>query len=199
VQRALESTAALCSELGHEVVSAAPDYGGAAFAEHFLDLWCSEPAALVEDLESRGIDPATVLEPATLGMAARYRARPADAMERAVAFFTAYPQRMDAFFEDHDAILSPVLRTPPILLGTQDGTKRFEDIVEPLLDYVSYTPVWNAAGNPAMSVPLAWSEAGLPIGSQFAARLGGEATLLALAYELEAARPWRDRLPPNPA
>ncbi|MCP5068143.1 MAG: hypothetical protein GY946_16400, partial [bacterium] len=77
------------------------------------------------------------------------------------------------------------------------GTLPFEQVYEPLVDYVSYTPVWNAAGNPAMSVPLAWSPSGLPIGSQFAARLGGEGTLLALAYELEAAQPWRERLPPR--
>ena len=147
-------------------------------------------------MEQRGTDPTTVLEPVTLGMAARFRSKPADAIDRAARFFAAYERSIDAFFVDYDVVLSPVLRTPPILLGTQGGTLAFDEVFEPIVDYVSYTPAYNAAGNPAMSVPLGWSEAGLPIGSQLAARLGGEGTLLALAYELEAAAPWAGRRPP---
>ena len=67
----------------------------------------------------------------------------------------------------------------------------FETLRERCIRYVGYTPVHNVAGTPAMSVPLGWSAAGLPIGTQFAARRGDEATLLALAYELEEAQPWR--------
>ena len=61
---------------------------------------------------------------------------------------------------------------------------------------VGFTPVQNASGQPAMSVPLHWSTTGLPIGSHFAARAGAERTLLELAYQLEDARPWSARLPP---
>ena len=61
---------------------------------------------------------------------------------------------------------------------------------------IGYTSLMNAAGNPAMSVPLFWSDAGLPIGVQFAARFGDEATLFRLAGQLEQARPWFDRRPP---
>jgi amidase len=60
---------------------------------------------------------------------------------------------------------------------------------------VAYTPVHNVAGTPAASVPLAWNDAGLPIGTQLAARHGDERTLLELAYQLEAARPWAERWP----
>lgn len=60
-----------------------------------------------------------------------------------------------------------------------------------------FTPVFNAAGTPAMSIPLNWSANGLPVGSQFAARVGAEATLFGLAYQLEAARPWADRWAPH--
>jgi amidase len=62
--------------------------------------------------------------------------------------------------------------------------------------YVAYTPVFNVAGMPAMSVPLAWNAQNLPIGSQFAAKAGDERTLLELAYELEKARPWADKWAP---
>ncbi len=64
-----------------------------------------------------------------------------------------------------------------------------------VFDYLPYTPLHNICGTTAMSVPLAWDGNGLPIGSHFAARAGGEATLLALAYELEEAHPWAKRRP----
>lgn len=64
-------------------------------------------------------------------------------------------------------------------------------------DYMPYTPLFNATGQPATSVPLYWNATGLPIGMQFAMRLGGEATLLRLAGQLEQARPWADRVPPG--
>jgi amidase len=61
--------------------------------------------------------------------------------------------------------------------------------------FVPYTPVFNVTGQPAMSVPLHWNEAGLPIGMHFVGRLGDEATLFRLAGQLERAQPWFDRAP----
>lgn len=74
--------------------------------------------------------------------------------------------------------------------------REFNTLLERLLDEVGYTPLNNATGTPAMSVPLYWTRDGLPIGSHFAAWRGGEATLLGLAYELEEARPWAKKRPP---
>jgi amidase len=195
VRSALEETAALCRELGHEVVPVDFDFEGDDFKLHFLNLWTSVPAALLADVRRRGLDPEEVLESVTLGMAERFSHAPPNAISKAVSFFEGYTRRIDAHFDGFDVFLSPVLRRPPIRIGEQGGTQPFADVFGPMIDYVSYTPVFNATGHPAMSVPLGWSSQRLPIGSHFVARHGDERTLLELAYELEAARPWAHRVP----
>ncbi len=62
--------------------------------------------------------------------------------------------------------------------------------------YMPATSMFNMSGQPAMSVPLAWNKAGLPLGMMFSARFGDEATLLRLAAQLEQERPWKAKLPP---
>jgi len=69
-------------------------------------------------------------------------------------------------------------------------------IADRTFSYMPYTALFNVTGQPAMSVPLHWSAAGLPIGMQFVARFGDEATLLRLGGQLERARPWAQRRPP---
>jgi amidase len=97
-------------------------------------------------------------------------------------------------FSNADIYLTPVLAKPPIALGQIDGSKGMA-VFATLTDYVGYTPLQNVAGAPAMSVPLAWSAGGLPIGIHFSAPTGQERRLLELAYELEQARPWASRRP----
>jgi Asp-tRNA(Asn)/Glu-tRNA(Gln) amidotransferase A subunit family amidase len=80
----------------------------------------------------------------------------------------------------------------------RDQTKLpFQELNEITRDYMPYTQLHNICGTTAMSVPLHWDSNGLPIGSQFAARMGAEARLLGLAYELEEARPWANKRPPT--
>ena len=102
---------------------------------------------------------------------------------------------MDKVHENYDLVLSPVVTTPPPQIGYLDGGLDFETLMQRLTDYVQYTALYNITGAPAISLPLTMSKAGLPIGAMFGAQLGQEETLLGLAYELEEARPWRDRRP----
>jgi amidase len=95
------------------------------------------------------------------------------------------------FFLQHDLWLTPTLAEPPVELGTFDlPPERLDEAVARAFAFTPFTSLFNVTGQPAMSVPLRWSEAGLPIGVQFAARYGDEATLFRLAAQLEEARPW---------
>ena len=101
------------------------------------------------------------------------------------------------YFEGIDVLLTPTLGEPPAPLGTFDSPPG-----EPLAGlfraaaYVPFTPPFNVTGQPGISLPLHWSEAGLPIGVQFVGRFGDEETLLSLAGQLEQASPWAGRRPP---
>jgi hypothetical protein len=87
-------------------------------------------------------------------------------------------------------LLTPVLSHTTPKLGHLSPTLEFDELFERLLTYVGFTPLNNAAGSPAMSLPLARTSLGLPLGVHFAADLGDERTLLELAFELEEARPF---------
>lgn len=101
------------------------------------------------------------------------------------------------FLETCDVFLCPTLCAPPVKIGELDTmASDLSHISTILRRYMPATSMFNMSGQPAMSVPLAWNTAGLPLGMMFAARLGDEATLFRLAGQLEQARPWKDRLPP---
>ncbi len=91
----------------------------------------------------------------------------------------------------YDVVVSPTLAAPPLRIGELAPDQTYEDIVARLLEWVTYTPWQNATGDPAVSLPTATSSAGLPVGVMLSAPQGGEATLLELAYEIEALRPFR--------
>ncbi|MFW6027806.1 MAG: amidase family protein, partial [bacterium] len=201
VKAATESAAALCGELGHEVVEAALPVDPDEFGYHFFVNWTAAAAGIARGYrEAAGKAPDdTVLEPFTLGLAEWFARQPSDAYEKAVAYLNGTWDRIAPFFEEYDVTLTPVLAKPPVPIGQQAPTVDFDTAYERIMSYVGFTPIQNAAGTPAMSVPLAWSAGGLPIGAHFSAARGAERTLLELAYELEQARPWSDKWPPHGA
>ena len=100
------------------------------------------------------------------------------------------------FMQEYDVILSPTMAAIPPKLGRLSLSQPYEDFIGPASAASAFTSLFNMTGQPAMSVPLHWTAANLPVGVMFAGRLGDEATLFRLAFELEAARPWRQRVAP---
>ena len=113
----------------------------------------------------------------------------------AQAYLQAVTRGALATLNRYDAILTPTLAAPPVPVGYFDEVDPAENF-ERQKRFTPFTAVWNVAGLPAVSLPLHWSAAGLPIGVMLAGRMGGEGTLISLSAQLEQARPWQDRHPP---
>lgn len=195
VKNALEETSRLCASLGHHVESAQLPVRGEEFYTHFMVAWSAGAARVWKMAQAQGLDPEAVLEPWTLHLAAHFRAQAPEAGPKAAAYFADLTREFARFFTRYDVMLTPVVNDEPPRLGYLGPAVDGAQMWERLQRYVSYTPVHNVAGTPAMSVPLSVSPSGLPIGSQFSARVGDEQTLFELAFELEQAAPWAHRWP----
>jgi amidase/6-aminohexanoate-cyclic-dimer hydrolase len=134
-----------------------------------------------------------------LTLASAHNAQKQTAIDYVSAQLSAFQilHSLATFFESCDVFLSPTLCAPPLKIGELNTMSDDLSHIAPILRrYMPGTSMFNMSGQPAMSVPLAWNAAGLPLGMMFAARLGGEATLLRLAAQLEQERPWKDKWPP---
>ena len=196
VRAAVESAAELCRSLGHQVREQRATINGRQFSEDFILLWATGAAEVVALVESQapGVPLDQLLEPLTIELGAHARAQGPRALQAAITRLRAIETQYAAMFETADIYLTPVLGQPPVALGQISGARGMA-VFETLNDYVGYTPLQNVAGAPAISLPLAWSTGGLPIGVHFSAAKGQERRLLELAYELEQARPWASRKP----
>lgn len=197
--RAACESAKLCSELGHELVEAAPTLDGQQLMEAFMTVWAGGSAA--------GIDAAAALmgqapaenqfEPATWSLYQLGRCVTASQYIHAMDALHGVTRAVAHFMERYDVWLTPVLGSPPEPLGWLNGPPL--EAQERTAAFAAFTPLANATGQPAMSVPLYWNGEGLPIGSHFAGRYGEEGLLFQLAAQLEAARPWAHRFPATSA
>jgi len=136
------------------------------------------------------------LEPVTRRHAEIGKAISAHDYIRAVQTFHRTGRQLGQFLEKHDVLLSPTIARAHLPLGVVRMDGSLEQYQEGLAPMVAFTSVCNVTGVPAMSVPLAWTDDGLPIGLHFVGRFGAEEMLFSLAAELEGAQPWRDRRPP---
>jgi amidase len=190
----------LVAGLGHHVDVAHLPYDGGQFIQDFLLLWANGALIAAQRIaQAIGRAPdSRELEGFSLGLIEMARKAGPAAMGPVIQRLTANALAYDTWFPAHqfDVVISPVLSSGPPLLGEVGPLVPFDTLVARLTEYVGYTPIHNIAGAPSMSVPLYWTEAGLPIGTMISARAGNERTLFELAYELEAADPWAHRIPP---
>jgi amidase len=197
---AAQAAARLCEELGHHVEEARPTFDAEALSH-----------------ASRVIVGANVRNVLDLRGAARGRAVTEDEVERVTwlrvqdaAVFTAADyarsvlvmhrtgRAVARFFTGFDMLLTPTMACTPYPLGVLDmSTTDIEAFHDALLRSIAFTSLFNSTGQPAMSVPLAWSREGLPIGVQFVAPFGDDARLFRLGAQLESAQPWANRRPPR--
>jgi len=217
---ALLDSARLLEALGHQVEEASPALDGAAFARAFLTMICAELAGDIAEAElavGRRAGPGE-LEPATWALTLLGRSVSAAQYSSAVRLLQRTARQIAPFFGRYDILVTPTVSAPPVRTGALQPTPRervllkflggvrsgrllrwagvLEQTAATVFEFIPWTPVINATGQPAMSVPLAWNPAGLPIGIHFVGRYGDEATLYRLAAQLEQARPWFDRLAP---
>jgi amidase len=199
VNEAMGNVAALCAQLGHHVEEASPKVHAEEMTMAFMALWASNAAYGIELLSRlTGVSPSLdVIEGLTMGLYQRGKAL--SAIHQIWAQQTLYRVARVAakFHETYDVWLTPTLAQPPLKLGTIDiNETNVEEAFAPILNYVPFTAMQNATGQPAINLPLHWTKSGLPVGVQFVARSGDETTLLKLAAEIEAAQPWFDKRPP---
>ncbi|MGH3522340.1 MAG: amidase family protein, partial [Mycobacterium sp.] len=131
----------------------------------------------------------TRLDNLTLGLD-RHARRNLHRLPLAIMRLRGVRRRMARFARSYDAVLTPTVADETPRIGHLDPTADYQQIMDRLADWVAFTPVQNVTGEPAISLPLAESANGLPVGMMLAADLGQEARLLELGYELEEARPW---------
>jgi amidase len=196
---AVEETARRLEELGHHVVEDGPAYDEEVLLDPMVTIW-SVGNATDHDVVASKIGRAPrddELEITTWELVERGRKVSAVELVRAVDLIHAASRAIAPFFDKYDAWLTPTLAQPPLPLGRlnksyggADEWWRFD------LSFNPWNSIANLTGNPAMSVPLASDDNGLPIGLLFTGRYGGEAALFRLAGQLERSYGWADRFPP---
>ncbi len=201
VVAATREAAKLLEGLGHTVDEAAPAIPEEGFdlIETFLTRWYAGQTEILDQfgiLLGRELGPGDV-EPLTWAMAEEGRRRHSGQYLAAVSQHQALARMIGMWFDaGHDLLLTPTLGELPPPLGSFDdsGPEPLETIHRGETMAV-FTALFNATGSPAISLPLGWSENGLPIGAQLVAPLGREDLLIRIAAQLEQAHPWADKFP----
>ncbi len=183
-------SAALLEELGHHVTEI-DNPVPARFKDDFLLYWAFLAFAVVRG-GRRMFGPSfdrTRLDNLTLGLD-RLAARNLHRIPLAIRRLSASRRITARLSATYDAVLMPTLADVTPRIGHLDPTADYDQIMDRLLEWVAFTPLQNATGDPAISLPLGESASGLPVGMMLSTVVGQEARLLELAYELEQARPW---------
>ena len=196
---AAHDTAHVLESLGHTVEETHPDaVAQPQLIAHFTTLWSCTLVYNIQYWERKvgRVAKPDEMEALTWTLSEMGRATSAPDYIDAQHALGDFARELDAWFASgYDILLTPTLGEPPCLLGEMNTPD------EPLRGFaraaafVPYTPLANMAGTPAISLPLSWNDAGLPIGSMLMAAYGREDVLLRVGAQLETARPWSDRRP----
>jgi amidase len=186
---AYEEASTLLAGLGHEVEDIDPPFGPDA-VPMFETLWYSM-ATLAPIAPSQEDE----LLPITRYLRGRGQQVKAPELLFAQAYLQAVTRTALQALNAYDAVLTPTLASPPVPVGYFDEEGPADNF-ERQKRFTPYTALYNVSGQPAVSLPLYWNAAGLPIGVMLAGRMADEATLISLSAQIEAARPWKDRHPP---
>ncbi|WP_297848281.1 amidase [Mycobacterium sp.] len=183
-------SAGLLEELGHRVEHVDEPPVAASFVDDFVLYWGF--LALAQVRGGRHMFGETFdsgrLDCLTLGLM-RHTSRNLHRLPLAIMRLRGARRRTARFFGAYDAVLTPTLADETPRIGFLAPTD-YQQVINRLIEWVSFTPLHNVTGEPAISLPLAQSAHGMPVGMMLSTSMGQEALLLELAYELEEARPW---------
>jgi amidase len=187
---AARAAAQLLASLGHEIEEVAPDWGGHELMEDFLPVWQAIPALY------------PVPDPAELSELNRWylagaAATTSPAYAGAIGRLQLRARRIVSLWADFDLLLTPTLAMPPVPLGWDTEPEDPREQFDRAAQFTPFTAAFNVTGQPAVSLPLHWTDDGLPIGVQLVGPPLGDALLFRISSQLEAARPWSDRRPPH--
>lgn len=198
VVEAMERAADAMRALGHEVFGIALQHDPDALADALTKLVAAYTANEIDDITAATgcLTDGRNFEPVNLGLADYGRSLSGPEVLRARVQANSVARAFGRVFSGCDLVMTPVMPCLPLPVGTLDvrgpDWRAFASL---LMAVTTFTHPANAAGIPAMSVPMEQSAAGLPIGIQFMAPYGGEALLLSVAGQIERAFPWADRRP----
>lgn len=196
---AAEATARLLADMGHQVEVAAPSFDVRKMGDAMtVFLLCGLTAQVEVAAAARSRPPtADEFEPVTWQALQKAQGYRGIDYAHAVSAFNGEVRALAGFFRDYDLLVTPTAATPAPELGVMstqtDDAMAFMTMVYSLCPFTS---AFNGTGQPAISLPLHWTDDGLPVGVQLVARYAEDALLLRVAAQLEAAKPWFDRRPP---
>jgi amidase len=196
---AVEAAAKLCAKLGHHVEEGMPQVSPLFFIAHFLPVWGSGLTMLIDFIAAAsGRSPVREeFEGLTWGLYQYGKRVTAAQYQLCWATLQGVTRKVAAWQQPYDAWITPVLAQPPLKIGSVDLEET--DLMKgfaPIINYIPFSALQNVTGQPAISLPLAWSKSGLPLGVQFVGRFGEEHVLLQLAAQIEKAAPWIKKKPP---